>query len=280
MAVDEKTGTMGLVGVTSKSAADLLTATLAYLHTNYTAYGHKTSHLTADAEPVFDKLIPLFGKEELILTLYPPQQHAQRLERHYQTLLNAYAATLASIPFYLPAKYELTLKAAVAYHITTLPSTTTKPHSPYELRTGHRFVQHKLHAVIKIGTTAIVLRGAPNRRAKAKAVNQPLKSIPKGELGICMGFSQTTPGSYDFLLASGRIEPRCNITPVNVANPFGYSTRVVLQSSLQNCPRILPAPTAPLLPSDEDVPVAAEVPPRCYRPGTPTPSNGTLCSRR
>jgi hypothetical protein len=105
MAVDEKTGTIGLIGATSKSlsAPDLLHATLQYLHTTYTAYGHKLTYLTADAEPVFKSLIALFGKKDLVLTLYPPQQHAQRLERHQQTLLNAYAATLASTPSICPS---------------------------------------------------------------------------------------------------------------------------------------------------------------------------------
>jgi hypothetical protein len=277
MAVDEKTGTIGLIGATSKSAPDLLHATLQYLHTTYTAYGHKLTNLTADAEPVFESLIALFGKKDLVLTLYPPQQHAQRLERHQQTLLNAYAATLASIPFYIPIKHELALKQAVAFSLSLLPSTTTSPHSPYELRTGHRFPQHQRHGEIKIGTTAIVMRGAPNRRAKAKAVTQTVKSVPRGELGICMGFSETTPGSYNWLLESGRIEPRKTLKLVRIDNPFGFATRRVLQSSLQNCPRVLAAPS-PLseLSSDEsaiaELSPGASLPPAELLPPTPEPT--------
>jgi hypothetical protein len=205
MAVDEKTGTIGLIGATSKSlsAPDLLHATLQYLHTTYTAYGHKLTYLTADAEPVFKSLIALFGKKDLVLTLYPPQQHAQCLERHQQTLLNAYAATLASTLSICPSSTS-------SHSSKRLPLV-----SPFCLRRRLHPTAHisfvlgiPQHGEIKIGTTAIVMRGAPNRRAKAKAISQTVKSVPRGELGICMVFSETTPGSYNWLLESGSIEPR------------------------------------------------------------------------
>jgi hypothetical protein len=82
MAVDEKSGTLTIIGATSKSGPDILRATLKFLNKDYVAFGHKVCHLSADAESVFESLIPEFGKVGFELTLVPPQQHAQRLERY------------------------------------------------------------------------------------------------------------------------------------------------------------------------------------------------------
>jgi hypothetical protein len=120
MAGDEKTGTIGIIGCDSKSAPDIFLAFMKYNNKEYKAYGHVTRNLTADAEAVFTALIPLFGKEGMALTQCPPQQHAQRLERHQQTLLNAFQATLATIPFYLHIKHTMTLKNAVAFNLSLI----------------------------------------------------------------------------------------------------------------------------------------------------------------
>ena len=57
----------------------------------------------------------------------PPGQHAHRLERHEQELINKETDVRASLPFYFPSYLDVFIKEAVAY-------------TPYELRTGQRFV--------------------------------------------------------------------------------------------------------------------------------------------
>ena len=227
MAVDELTGTIGLIGCTSKTAPDVFYAFMKYLNKNYKAYGHTTRKLTADAEAIFTALIPLFGSAGMSLTQFPPQQHAQRLERHQQTLLNKYQATKAMIPMFLPNKFEHVLKNAVAFAMSTVPNTNTGVRSPYELRTGHRFPQHAEHGNIKIGDTCMVYSGSDVRSKRAKRNAQTKQSTPHSELGICMGFSETTLGSYQFLVQSGAIEPRRILKKVAVSNPFGYPDRPV-----------------------------------------------------
>jgi hypothetical protein len=250
MIVDETTGTIGIQGCTSKEAPDVLAAFLKYVNKDYVAFGHKTRHLTADAEKVFAALVPHFGKHGYELTLFPPGQHAQRLERHQQTLLNSYIATMAGIPFYFPTKYTLHLKNAVAFALSLLPTTKTTPQSPYELRTGHRFAQHRDHSTISIGSTCIVHRGDPARRSNAAQHDQTHQSTTRGELGVCMGFSKHFPGSYDFLLGSGKIEPRRILELVKVDSPFGFKRREVHRTYIDTRPRVLPAPATAELPHE------------------------------
>ena len=153
MAVDETTGTIGLIGCTTKTAPDVYYAFMKYMNKDYKAFGHTTRNLTADAEAVFTALIPLFGRANLTLTQFPPQQHAQRLERSQQWLLNRFHAQLSQIPFYLPIKYTMILKNAVAFNLSLVPTSKTGVPSPYELRTGHRYPQHKEFGNLQIGDT-------------------------------------------------------------------------------------------------------------------------------
>jgi hypothetical protein len=128
----------------------------------------------------------------------------------------------------------MALKNAVALNLSLLPNTATGTSSPFELRVGHRFPQHVKHGYVKIGDTAMVLEGSATRYARAATHAQTKQATPKGQLGICFGFSATTPGSYNFLLASGRIVPCRILTLVNVANPFGFKTRVVYKARLEH----------------------------------------------
>jgi hypothetical protein len=80
----------------------------------------------------------------------------------------------------------------------------------------------------------MVLEDSATRYKRAAHRNQTKQATPKGQLGICFGFSATTVGSYIFLLASGRIVPCRILTLVNVANPFGFPTRVVYKARLEH----------------------------------------------
>lgn len=246
MIVDEKTGELSVIGVSDKTGPKILNATLKFINRHYKAYGHTTTALTADAEPVFESLISKFGAHGLALTLMPPNQHAQRVERYQQTLTNRLIATVASIPFYFPTKYNLSLRNAVAFNMSLCPNTTSYPSSPFALRTGANLKQHALSDQIRIGSTCMVQSGDLARIAKSKLAQQTVKFTPKSELGVCMGHSQTTPGSYDFLLASGLIRPRRVVSLVNVI-PFGFQPRNVLHTYIDrsriNIPASAPTPS-------------------------------------
>ena len=148
------------------------------------------------------------------------------------------------------------------------PTSITDSSSPFELRTLHRHPQHKLDSRLAIGTTCYVSQGDAARRSQASKVSQTYQGTPHSELGVCMGPSQSTPGSYDFILGSGRIRPRRNITIVNVANPFGWPSRKVNVTYIRN--PVLPprdilkeypgAVTPPTAPSVTAIPATTTAP--------------------
>jgi hypothetical protein len=246
MIVDSHTGEIGIVPADDKTGPSILHATLKYINSHYRAHGHATLRLSADAESVFKSMIPLFGKAGYILTLMPPQQHAQQLERYQQTLLNRYIAVLASCPFYFPLKYQSQLRSAVAYSMSLCPNSLTSPSTPFVLRTGARQVLHPLADHLRIGSTCMVLCGKAARDANALASNQTAKSSPRSELGVCLGPSQETPGAYNFILENGKIVPRHILSIVNVI-PFNWKARPVLRSYLDSsATQTLALPKAPL----------------------------------
>jgi hypothetical protein len=140
--VEEKTGTIAVIGIADKTTPVIFAATMKYIASDWTAHGHTVTHITSDPEPALKACIPLFGARKIVHTLMPPGQHAQRLERHEQELINKESAVRASLPFYFPSYLDVFIKEGVAYAISTLPNTATTPATPYELRTGQRFVQY------------------------------------------------------------------------------------------------------------------------------------------
>lgn len=248
MLVDDHDGEIGIVGVTDKTGPEILRSTLQYLNSHYRAHGYKTVRLSADAESVFKSLVPLFGKAGYALTLMPPGQHSQRLERYQQTLLNHYIATVASCPFYFPLKYQMQIRSAIAYTMSLCPNSLTSPTTPFVMRTGARHKLHPLADKLRIGTTCMVQCGAASRVATAQSTGQTAKTTPRSELGVCLGPSQVTPGAYDFILESGLILPRRILSIVNVI-PFNWKPRSVVRNYIASPPTKPSAlPKAPLAP--------------------------------
>ena len=66
---------------------------------------------------------------------------------------------------------------------------------------------------------------------------------------ICFGFSQTTPGSYDFLLQSGSMEPRRIIKVVSVKKNFGFTERTVYHAQLADRSTVVPSSSTPADPA-------------------------------
>ena len=81
----------------------------------YNSFGHAVSHLHADAESAFSALKVELGQIGILLTLSPPAQHQQRLERHYQTVNGRMRATLAGLPYTLPPELYILLKRSVTH---------------------------------------------------------------------------------------------------------------------------------------------------------------------
>ena len=249
LVVEEKTGTIASIPIADKTPPVIFAAIMQYIATDWTAYGHTVTALTSDPEPVLKALIPMFGARKIVHTLMPPGQHAQRLERHEQELINKETAVRASLPFYFPTYLDAFIKEGVAYAMSTIPNTATSPATPYELRTGHRFAQHVQHADIHIGSVCMVQEGADSIVTQSKRRKQRKQVMPVAELGVCLGYSKSTPGSYRFFLASGKIVDRRTFT-LSTAIPFHFDRR---QQPPHHPPELpstpAPSPASPLLPS-------------------------------
>jgi hypothetical protein len=249
LAVEEKTGTIAVLPCMNKTAPVVFATAMQYINTDWKAHGHSTTITTSDPEPVFRSLIPRFGQAGITPSLMPPGQHAQRLERHEQELINKDTAVRASLPYYFPQSLDVHVKAAVAFTMSLLPNSSTTPATPYELRTNHRFAQHAQHGVMKIGTVCNVMEGDASMARHSKQHKQRLQVSPAAELGVCLGFCPSTPGAYNFLIGSGRIVPRRNFEIVDVI-PFNFERRklfppVTIPPSLLPSAPVLPLPLAP-----------------------------------
>ena len=266
LAVEEKTGTIAAIPCKNKSAPVVFATAMQYLDTYWKAHGHATTNTTSDPESVFRSLIPLFGHAGITHTLMPPGQHAQRLERHEQELINKETAVRASLPFYFPQSLDAHVKSAVAFSMSLLPNSSTTPATPYELRTNHRFAQHAQHAHITIGTVCNVMEGEPSRVRKSKLNGQRIQVQPVAELGVCLGFCPSTPGSYNFLVGSGRIVARRAFSIINVL-PFNWERRKLFPAT-----SLLPA-QLPTRASPPPLQPAAPASPIIAPPLQPTPAS-------
>ena len=83
---------------------------LKYIASDWTAYGHSVKFITSDSEPVLKSLIPMFGAKQITHTLIPAGQHAQRLERIEQALINLETAIRANMTCYLPQHLDVFVK--------------------------------------------------------------------------------------------------------------------------------------------------------------------------
>lgn len=231
--VDEHAGHMEIVSVKSKSLRDVFDAVMAVVSI-YNSYGHKVVLLHGDAENVNRALAPALGSVGIRLVTSTPGSHASRVERYIRTNFEKSTATLAGLSYILPAQYEFFLHRAVAAAMNQIPNSRSQPLSPEEVLTGHRSP-----IPIPFGTCAMVLQHLDKRESLAKLEGVSSRSVPKAELGVCMGMD---PLSRDglWLLANGKILPRArpsHFLPSHFVpfdwKPKTYSPRVPLPTQAE-----------------------------------------------
>jgi hypothetical protein len=69
-----------------------------------------------------------------------------------------------------------------------------------------------------------VQAGDESKVTQAKRRNQRKQALTNGEYGVCLGYSKTTPGSYNFFIASGKIIER-SVFDISTAIPFHFDRR-------------------------------------------------------
>ena len=79
----------------------------------------------------------------------------------------------------------------------------------------------KKHAEMHIGSVCEVQAGEDSLVKEAKRRKQRKQALTAEELGFCLGYSKSTPGSYRFFIASGTIIDRSTFD-LSTAIPFHF----------------------------------------------------------
>jgi hypothetical protein len=254
--MDEFSGDIQITGTKGKSAVELFRAIMQLVYRRYNAHGHRVTHMMADSEPALLPVVAMLGEVGILLTFAPPGQHAQRIERVTGYSAGRKRAVLSSLPYYLPVEYELYSDAWISDITNANPTSQSRPSTADLIVTGSRRVENYKHPGLAFGATCLVTEFDDKRAHEAKMVSTSVVAVPKSELGVCLGLSPSTPGSYDFLLGNKIIVPRHVFEPVQV-HPFGWKRRTVLTAELLpasvNGSPLAPPPSAVLQSSVQDV---------------------------
>lgn len=201
--VDEFSGSFEVVSVRSKNLRHVVEAIYAVIAL-YNSHGHSVKLLHGDAENINRALHPSLAALGVRLVTSVPGGHAHRVERYIRTNNEQSAATLAGLSYILPAQYEHFLHRAVADSMNMIPNTRSAPLTPEEVFTGG----HRSLPPVPFGSCAMVLQLPDKRATIARNDDISPKSVPKAELGVCMGRDPLSPTNFIFLLANGKILPR------------------------------------------------------------------------
>ena len=229
--VDEFSGDLQITPMLNKSAVSIFNSIMYLVHTRYNAYGHRVSTMVADSEPALLPVIPLLGMHGILLTLCPPGQHQQRIERCIGFTDDRKVALLYELPYYLPPQYDVFADRWICDIANSVPNSHSRPSTPDVLVTGARRVPHYLFPGLKFGDVCMVQHFAIKRAVEAKLSEVPVKNIPDAEIGVCLGYSSEVPGAYSFLLSNGQILPRTVAGLVQV-HPFDWKVKKVYRAEL------------------------------------------------
>jgi len=201
--VDEHSGFVGEFGLKSKTTSDLAAALSAYIADRFTSRGHTTRTIHGDDEAINRSLAYPLATQGIQLQLSPAGEHARRVERTVQTIDNRVLCILSYLPYHLPLQYILELHMFVASTLNNSINSRSKPLTPSEIVLGSK----PQRAPVPFGSCWNVTMSPLKRRATASTVSSAMRSIPKVEIGVCMGPCGRT-GATRFLLSNGEIVSR------------------------------------------------------------------------
>jgi len=241
---DEFSGDCDTAGAVDGRARSIFDAIVAFVTRNYYRSGHSCKQLVADWDPVLEPVVDMLAAlpRPITLSLVDPGQHEQSSECIHGHQKGRVNAVRAGLPYNLPPTYDPFLYRYVNQRSNDLVNSHSFPSTPYILKYGKRRTPHFRHPDLPFGAVCVVQQSVSQRRIVAKKSGQLVSSIPPGEIGDCMGFSQDTPGDYDFLLSSGLILPRRQIVVLQGVIPFGWVPKTVVQANLP-APLVFPERT-------------------------------------
>jgi len=208
LCVDEFSDKIDVVLSKSNRAADVYIALDYLFSTEYEAHGHIPGTVRADDEAINESLRPLLGARKpnpIKLLLNAPGLHAQRLERHKQTLDNRGLSTLSELPYILPTKLVPYLNRSVALALNNSIHDRIAPNTPNEIFKGTKYITNELP--LPFGRSFMIPQFDDKRKRLGITHETPFKLIPKVELGVVMG-PDTTTSTTKFLVSNGNIISR------------------------------------------------------------------------
>ena len=111
------------------------------------------------------------------------------------------------------------------------PNSRSSPSTADILVTGKPRTLNTHMPYIKFGDTCMVPVSVAKRSQIAQSASVSVKDVSRVELGVCLGFSPSSPGASEFLLANGEIVSRNQFERVNVC-PFDWKRKTVVQAEL------------------------------------------------
>lgn len=219
-AVDEFSGKFDVIGCLNKTTLQISRA-IRSLICEYNSDGHRVKCLHGDSERINSSLQGIISLLGAKLQLSLPGEHQHKVERYERTLVERSLSTLASLPYYLPAKYTLPLHKSVSASMNNSICTQSAPLTPNEVVGRAK----PTRAPLEFGRSSLVIQHEDKRQAIANRHHIPMKHVDKAELGVSMGPDLLSKHTM-FVLANGLIVPRRIRHPLpNSFVPFNWSRK-------------------------------------------------------
>ena len=229
--IDEFSGDVQVTPAKSLKAVNIFSALMSLVYTRYNAYELHVVHFVSNSLPALEALVPMLSMMGILHSLCAPGQFAQRVESSVGHSASYRRAVYASIPFWVPAKYDVYAKVFVAQCRNQYSNSRSRPSTADILVTGRPRTLNARIPYIKFGDTCMASVSVVKRHKVAVLEAVSIKGVSKMELGVCLGYSLNSPGAFEFLLANGEIVSRNQFKRVNVT-PFDWKRKVVIQAEL------------------------------------------------
>jgi len=198
--IDEYTGYISFAGLANKGAKTIQKA-ISQIMAEYKAYGHNIKTFTADHESVFQstELKEFINKSGCHITLTPPYQHQQRIERYVRTINDRVRCIVAGLPYIIPKFLHAEMLIAVIQSMNMLPNQHRTNLTPNIMFGAHKMdTSRDVHP--PFGTVAMF------SHAGKEGIN---KTQPRTELGIILGSSPSTRGAVRaYIIGAKRVKVR------------------------------------------------------------------------
>ena len=225
--MDEHSSDIQVTTAKFLKSVDMFGALILLVDTRNNVYGHKVVRIVSDALPPMEPVVPMLAVYGFLLTFAPQGNHAAMMKRSVQGQDGRRWEFIASLPFLLPMIYIFYAYVWVADNSNGLPNSHSHPSCADIIVTDKRRTPHYECPCRCFGATCMVSVFEQKCRREASLLAMAYIDVHRSEPAICLGYSKSTPGTYDFILALSVIVPRAVVTVVQF-HPFDWVVHKVL----------------------------------------------------